>query len=863
MEPRVWHRSYDPGVPPSLEYEPLTLPQFLEQAAARHGEAPALLFHNCRLTYRDLKDAVDRLATALASLGVRPGTRVAIQLPNIPQTVMAYYATLQLGAHAVLTNPLYVPREIEYQWQDSDCRVAVVADFIFEAKIRGIRERLPIEQYIVASIPEYLRFPLNLVAPFHLRRAKPPAIARVPRGPGVHFFRELIDGTAPQPPRPTIGLDDVATLQYTGGTTGASKGAVLTHRNLSCNVQQMRAWLPALEPGKEVMLTALPLFHSFGMTVCMKLSIGIAGAMALVPNPRDVPALMRAIAKHRATIFPAVPAMYAAIINHPDVKSFDLSSVKRCVSGAAPLPSETLRRFEEATGAIICEGFGLSETSPVTHSSPLVLRRKPGSIGVPLPDTDAKIVDIETGQHVVPTGETGELAVSGPQVMAGYWNKPDETAGMIRDGWLYTGDLARVDEDGYHYIVGRKKDMILCGGYNVYPDEIDRILAGHPAVLEAATIGIPDERRGETVKSFIVLKAGQRATAEELIAFCRENLAPFKVPREIEFRSEIPKSTVLKVLRRELRDQELAKRAAPALLTLALAAVSLAGAQGPPSTDIYLAELRARGAGNRVEVGAPVNTTHRPGYDNQPFFTPDGRAFLYTSVTDGQADIWRYDIAAGGGRSVQLTTTTPESEYSATPLPDGSGFSVVRVEADSTQRLWRFDWDGSHPTLLLAGVKPVGYHAWGDDRTLALYILGVLGQPATLQVADLRSGTATLIARDIGRGVQRIPGAGRRISFVQKGTPPDTTWAVAELDLATSRIRTLVQTLPGVDQYAWTPDGVLLMAKGPKLYQWSPARGPDWEEVADFTALGLEGITRLAVSPRGDRLALVGSDRAP
>jgi long-chain acyl-CoA synthetase len=560
MEPRSWHRSYDPGVPASIAYEPVTLPQFLERSATRHADAPALLFLNCRLTYAELQGEVNRLATALAALGVHEDSRVAIQLPNIPQTVIAYYATLQLGAQAVLTNPLYVAREIEDQWKDAGCTVAVVADFIFEARIRGIRERLPIAHYIVASIPEYLRFPLNLLAPLKLKRTQPPAIARVRRGPGVHFFRELIRTTEPRAPRPAIALDAVATLQYTGGTTGPSKGAMLTHRNLSCNVQQMRAWFPGLEDGKEVMLTTLPLFHSFGMTVCMNLSVSIAAAMVLVPNPRDIPATMKAIARHRATLFPAVPAIYTAIVNHPNVKRFDLSSVKRCVSGAAPLPVEILRRFEELTGAIVCEGFGLSETSPVTHSNPLQGRRQPGSIGVPLPDTDAMIVDIETGTRVLPPGQEGELAVKGPQVMPGYWNKPQETATMIRDGWLYTGDLARMDQDGYHFIVGRKKDMILCGGANVYPDEIDRILAGHPAVLEAATIGIPDERRGETVKSFVVLKTNQRATPEEIIAFCRENLAAYKVPREIEFRSDLPKSTVLKVLRRELRDQEMAKR---------------------------------------------------------------------------------------------------------------------------------------------------------------------------------------------------------------------------------------------------------------------------------------------------------------
>ena len=287
---------------------------------------------------------------------------------------------------------------------------------------------------------------------------------------------------------------------------------------------------------------------------------------------------------------------------------------------------------------------------------------------------------------------------------------------------------------------------------------------------------------------------------------------------------------------------------------LALAAVALAGTQGPSGTDIFLAELHERGG--RMAIGAPVNATHRPGYDNQPCFAPDGRSVLYTSVAGGQADIWRYDLAAG--RSVPLTTT-PESEYSATPLPNGSGFSVVRVEADSTQRLWWFDWDGGHPALILPGVKPVGYHAWGDATTVALF---VLGQPATLQIADLRTGTAMVVARDIGRGVQRVPGEGRpAISFVQKGA--DSIWSVSVINLATRQIRPLVRTLPGVDQYAWTPSGVLLMAKGAKLYQWSPSRGADWEEVADFAAKGLENITRLAVSRQGDHLALVAVDRAP
>lgn len=560
MEPRVWHRRYDPGVPPGIAFQELTLPALLERSAASHGDRPAVIFLNCRLTYRELKDEVDRLAAALAALGVKSGDRVALHLPNLPQTVIAYYAVLELGAQTVLTNPLYVAREIEHQWGDAGCTVAVTADFLYESRIKGIRDRLPVRHYVIASIPEYLRFPLNLLAPLKLKRMQPPSIAKVAAGPGIHFFRPLVRATEPRPPAVRLSLDDVATLQYTGGTTGPSKGAMLTHRNLSCNVQQILAWFPELAVGGEVMLTALPIFHSFGMTVCMNFSVAAAAAMVLVPNPRDIPMLIKSIAKHRVTLFPAVPAMYTAIVNHPDARKANLRSVKRCFSGSAPLPVEITRRFEEMTGATIVEGFGLSETSPVTHVNPVGGTRKPGSIGIPVPDTDSKIVDLETGARELPPGQEGELAIRGPQVMKGYWKKPAETAAMIRDGWLHTGDLARVDEEGYHYIVGRKKDMVIVSGFNVYPDEVDRVLAGHPGVLEAATIGVPDVKRGESVKSFVVLKAGQKTTADELLAYCRENLAPYKVPREIEFRAELPKSSVLKILRRELKEQELAKR---------------------------------------------------------------------------------------------------------------------------------------------------------------------------------------------------------------------------------------------------------------------------------------------------------------
>ncbi|HEY6927999.1 MAG TPA: long-chain fatty acid--CoA ligase [Steroidobacteraceae bacterium] len=561
MHDRPWFQHYDPGVPRNVPFEDVPVPQFLERAAAGHPDATAVIFLNARLTYRELKDQVDRLATALASLGVAKEARVAIQLPNLPQTVIAYYATVRLGAQAVFTNPLYTTREIEHQWKDAGCRVAIVTDFTFDQKIKDHRAELPIEHYIVARIPEYLRFPLNLLAPLKLKRQKPhPAIATVAPGPGIHFFKEFIARTAPRPPAVTIGIDDVAVLQYTGGTTGVSKGAMLTHRNLSYNVQQARAWLPALGVGNEVMLTALPIFHVFGMTVCMNLPVYIAGAMALLPNPRDVPMIIKEIEKHHVTIAPLVPALFNAINQFPNVQRRNLSSVKVCVSGSAPLSVDVLQRFEALTGGKICEGFGLTETSPIAHINPLLGLRKIGTIGLPVSDTDCRIVDMESGTRDLPPGEAGELLIRGPQVMRGYWNKPDETANVIRDGWLYTGDLAVMDTDGFFKIVGRKKEMIDASGYKVYPDEVDRVLMSHPAVLEAATIGVPDPKRGETVKSFVVLRPGMRATAEELLAHCRETLAPYKVPREIEFRSELPKSAALKILRRELQDEEVRKK---------------------------------------------------------------------------------------------------------------------------------------------------------------------------------------------------------------------------------------------------------------------------------------------------------------
>ena len=556
MSSKTWHRFYDPGVPPVLEFEDITLPCFLERSAAEYPDATALIFLNRTMTYRELQADVDRFAAALARLGVGPGIRVAVLLPNLPQTVIAFYAALSLGATVVMTNPLYVEREIEHQWNDAGCTVAVVADFLFDRRVAHIREKLAVEHYVIASIPDFLRFPLNLLAPLRLRRADPPLLASVKPGPGVHLMRSLMKQTAPDRPRPAIAMDDTALLQYTGGTTGVAKGAMLTHRNLSCNVQQVTAWFVDVRRGGEVMMGVLPFFHVFGLTVAMAFPLSVAGAVVLMPNPRDMPQLIASISKHRVTLFPAVPAMFNAIVNAQGIEKLDLTSVRSCFSGSAPLPPDILQRFEKMTGGKIVEGYGLTETSPVTHANPLDGRRKIGSIGVPLPNTDMKVVSLDDGTTEVGVGKQGELLLKGPQVMRGYWNVPEQTAAAFTDGWFRTGDVAAVDADDYTFIVGRKKDMIIAGGYNIYPDEIDAVLVAHPAVLEAATVGIPDPKRGETVKSFVVLRPGQRATADELTEYCRRELAAYKVPRSFAFLDELPKSSALKILRRELQNHE-------------------------------------------------------------------------------------------------------------------------------------------------------------------------------------------------------------------------------------------------------------------------------------------------------------------
>jgi long-chain acyl-CoA synthetase len=466
---------------------------------------------------------------------------------------------LALGAQVVMTNPLYVQREIVHQWNDSNAEVAVVGDWIYQQKVLGIRKEVPVRHYVTTGIADYLKAPLRWLARIKLKGEG--MAASVTPDPSVHDFTTLISRHKAKTDLPKVEFDSLAVLQYTGGTTGVSKGAMLTHRNLSVNVQQTIKWFPSLVPGGETWLACLPYFHIFGMTISMNWPIMLGGTIVLMPNPRDIPKMINLIAKHRVSVYPALPALFNAIINHPDSKKADLRSVKGCFSGSAPLPVAVLEDFEALTGGRIVEGFGMTETSPVTHCNPIKGKRKSGSVGIPIPDTDARIVDIDTGTRDLPVGEEGELLVKGPQIMPGYWNRPDETAAALTDGWMHTGDLARMDEDGYFWICGRKKDMIIVSGYNVYPDEIDRVLASHPRILEAATIGVPDAKKGESVKSFIVLKPGEQASEDEILAFCREQLAPYKVPKAVEFRDALPKSTIQKVLRRELVEEEKKKAA--------------------------------------------------------------------------------------------------------------------------------------------------------------------------------------------------------------------------------------------------------------------------------------------------------------
>jgi long-chain acyl-CoA synthetase len=566
---KPWLSEYDSGVPATIDYPQVPVQQFLVDAAAKFPNKTALIYGNVveplgnalmdtSMTYGRLLELTYRFAGALQQLGIQKGDRVAVHLPNCPQFAIAYYATLMVGGIVVPCNPQYVARELEHQFNDSGAKVAVTLSLTYPI-VKQIRAKTKLEHVIVTNVKEY--FPGLLKFLFTVATEKKEGHFQDISGDAdTYWFQDLL-AQAPAKPDPVeVKPEDTGVLMYTGGTTGVSKGAQLTHRNLVANAIQVRWWMWDSKEGEEVMLTAVPLFHSYGMTVAMNQTIYIGGSMVLIPNPRILDHVLKSINKHKPTLFPGVPAMYVSVSSNPDVGKYDVSTIRACISGAAGLPPEVQESFERLTGGKLVEGYGLSEATPVTHCNPIYGKRKDGSwIGLPVPDTEAVIKDLETGESILGTGDIGELCLRGPQVMKGYWNMPTETANTLRDGWLHTGDIARMDHDGFFQIVDRKKDMILgTGGYNIYPREVEDVLYENPKVLEATVAGVPvGKERGERVKAYVVLRPGETATEEEMIEYCRDNLAYYKVPKFVEFRDELPKTMVGKILRRVLVEEEL------------------------------------------------------------------------------------------------------------------------------------------------------------------------------------------------------------------------------------------------------------------------------------------------------------------
>jgi long-chain acyl-CoA synthetase len=555
-----WLDSYPPGVPEHVEVPSTNLARLLADAARDFANAPALHFEGRTISYAQLADQAWRFAGVLAGLGVTKGTRVGLILPNCPQAVVALFGALRLGAVVVQNNPLYTERELGHQLGDAQVEVVVCLDLAYD-RVKAVRAKVPsIREVIVTSVLDELPAVRRVVAPY-TKRGKA-ASAGIGKDEPVRRWRELLSGSRARPPEAEVDpAADLALLQYTGGTTGLSKGVMLSHGNLRANVEQVRAWFPDADPGREVMMAVLPFFHVYGLTVCLLLGVRLGAALILLPR-FDLDRVLAAVDRYRPTLFPGVPTMYVAINNAVAKGGHDLSSIKACLSGAAPLPLEVAERFERYSGGRLVEGYGLSESSPVALANPIYGKRKAGTIGMPLPDTIARVVDPSDQDRTMPSGEPGELAVSGPQVMQGYWNRPEETAQVLRDGWLLTGDMAVMDEEGYFSIVDRKKDLIIAGGYNIYPREVEEVLYENPKVLEACVAGVPDPYRGETVKAFVVLREGEQATQDEIRGFAKERLASYKVPRTVEFRDELPKTLIGKVLRRALVEEERAKLAA-------------------------------------------------------------------------------------------------------------------------------------------------------------------------------------------------------------------------------------------------------------------------------------------------------------
>ncbi len=547
---RPWLKSYPADIPATLSYPDFPLPALLAQAAEEFPQQTALIYYGRRISYQELQELVDRCAAALYALGLRPGDRLALLLPNLPQYPIAFYGALKLGLIVVQLSPLASANELAQLLSDSGAETVVTLRR-FYGLIAKAQTETQLKRIILTDVSDYLPPVLKLLYPLQ-QRLRGEHEAAPPKSSEIYQFGELLQRYTKKPPQIAIAPErTVALLQYTGGTTGLPKGVMLTHRNLVANALQLRAWFPRAHRGEGTFLSVLPFFHVYGMTVALNVPVSQGATLILIPR-FAIEELLRAIKRYRPTIFPGVPTIYVAINHHPHIERYALSSIEECIAGAAPLPLEVKHRFEALSGSHLVEGYGLSEASPVTHCNPFYGPPVEGSIGLPLPDTDAWIADPVSGELLEP-GEVGELVIRGPQVMVGYWNRPEETERALRDGWLHTGDLARMDGKGYFYIVDRMKELINCSGFKVYPRQVEEVLYGHPGVQEAAVIGIPDPYRGESVKAFVVTKAGVRLEVSELMDYCREHLAKYEVPREIEFREALPKTLVGKVLKRELR----------------------------------------------------------------------------------------------------------------------------------------------------------------------------------------------------------------------------------------------------------------------------------------------------------------------
>ncbi|QHE63840.1 AMP-binding protein [Rossellomorea vietnamensis] len=550
-----WLAEYPAEIPKELNLVEKPLQSYLTEAASQYGDKAAIHFMGKEIGYKELYESALKFAGYLKTLGINKGDRVAIMLPNTPQSVIAYYGILYAGGVVVQTNPLYMEREIEYQMKDSGAKVILTLDILYP-RVSKVMKNTDLEHIIVTAIKDYLPFPKNLIYPF-IQKKQYGIVVKVDHRGQNHLFTEIMKtAVAEAISQEEFDFEnDLALLQYTGGTTGFPKGVMLTHKNLVANASMCDAWLYKCRKGEEKMLGILPFFHVYGMTAVLILSVMQGYKMILLPK-FDAETTLKTIQKLKPTLFPGAPTIYIGLLNHPDLKKYDLSSIDSCLSGSAPLPVEVQQQFEEVTGGKLVEGYGLTESSPVTHSNFLWDKaRIKGSIGVPWPGTDSAVFSMETGEPL-PPNEMGEIVVKGPQVMKGYWNRPEETEQTLKDGWLLTGDIGYMDEKGYFYVVDRKKDMIIAGGFNIYPREIEEVLYEHPAIQEVVAAGVPDPYRGETVKAYVVLKEGESLTEEELNEYSRKYLAAYKVPRIYEFRKELPKTAVGKILRRALVDEE-------------------------------------------------------------------------------------------------------------------------------------------------------------------------------------------------------------------------------------------------------------------------------------------------------------------